>query len=55
MNVEKKVNLFLVDDDSMFLKLLAIEFLQHANFTIETFDTGEDCIANLSHNPDIII
>jgi len=55
MNVENKVNLFLVDDDSMFLKLLAFEFLQHANFTIETFGTGEDCIANLSHNPDIII
>lgn len=55
MKVENNVNLFLVDDDSMFLKLLAIEFLQHANFTIETFATGEDCIRNLSHHPDIII
>jgi two-component system, OmpR family, response regulator len=55
MKVENNVNLFLVDDDSMYLKLLAIEFLQHASFTIETFATGEDCIRNLSHYPDIII
>ena len=55
MQNENKIKLFLVDDDSVFLKLLEIEFLQHANFDIETFSTGEKCIANLSHNPDIII
>jgi DNA-binding NtrC family response regulator len=52
---EKKIKLFLVDDDAMYLKLLEIEFLQHADFDIETFATGEQCIANLSHNPDLII
>ena len=51
----KKIKLFLVDDDAMFLKSLEIEFLQHADFNIETFATGELCIANLSHNPDVII
>jgi two-component system, OmpR family, response regulator len=51
----KKIKLFLVDDDAMFLKLLEIEFLQHADFAIETFPTGELCIANLSHAPDVII
>mgnify|MGYP002631638674 CR=1 FL=1 len=50
-----QIKLFLVDDDLMYLKLLEIEFLQHADFNIETFATGELCIANLSHNPDIII
>jgi len=50
-----KINIFLVDDDAVYLKLLEIEFLQHADFTIETFATGELCIANLSHNPDVII
>ena len=54
MNSEK-IKLFLVDDDSMFLKLLEIDFLQHADFSIETFATGELCIANLSHDPDVII
>jgi DNA-binding NtrC family response regulator len=55
MNDGNKIKLFLVDDDAVYLKLLEIEFLQHANFTIETFATGEICVANLSHNPDVII
>ena len=51
----EKIKIFLVDDDVVYLKLLAIEFLQHADFTIETFATGELCIPKLSHNPDVII
>lgn len=55
MKNETKIKLFLVDDDAVFLKSLEIEFLQHADFEIETFPTGELCLANLSHNPDVII
>jgi two-component system, OmpR family, response regulator len=55
MKNENKIKLFLVDDDAVFLKLLEIEFLQHGDFAIETFPTGELCVENLSHNPDIII
>jgi two-component system, OmpR family, response regulator len=55
MNTENKVKIFLVDDDSMYLKLLEIEFQQYKNFTIETYPTGEQCIKNLSHKPDLII
>ena len=55
MKDETKIKLFLVDDDAVFLKSLEIEFLQHADFEIETFATGELCLANLSHNPDVII
>jgi DNA-binding NtrC family response regulator len=55
MNSKNKVKLFLVDDDPMYLKLLEIEFLQYPDFKLETFSTGEICIKNLSHNPDIII
>jgi DNA-binding NtrC family response regulator len=51
----EKIKLFLVDDDALFLKSLEIEFLQRADFIIETFATGELCIANLSHSPDVII
>lgn len=51
----EKIKLFLVDDDAIFLKSLEIEFLQHADFTIETFATGELCVENLSHTPDVII
>jgi DNA-binding NtrC family response regulator len=53
MNNEK-IKLFLVDDDPLFLKSLEIEFLQHADFIVEAFATGERCLENLSHNPDII-
>lgn len=45
----------MVDDDAVFLKLLEIEFLEHADFDIETYVTGELCIENLSHKPDIVI
>jgi DNA-binding NtrC family response regulator len=53
--VKNKIKLFLVDDDAMFLKSLEIEFLQNADFTIETYPTGETCMSNLSHDPDVII
>ena len=50
-----KIKLFLVDDDVVFLRALEIEFEQHGNFDIETYVSGELCIANLNGNPDIII
>lgn len=55
MKNESKIKLFLVDDDAVFLKSLEIEFLQNADFEIETFATGELCMENLSHSPDVII
>ena len=53
--IKEKIRIFLVDDDVLFLKSLEIQFLDHADFIIERFATGEDCIASLSHNPDVII
>ena len=55
MKNENKIKLFLVDDDAVFLKLLEIEFLEHADFSVQTFATGELCMENLSHSPDVII
>lgn len=55
MNDNNKVKIFLVDDDALFLKSLEIEFLENADFIVETYATGELCIANLSNNPDVII
>lgn len=55
MQTENNIKLFLVDDDALFLKSLEIELLQHADFTIETFATGELCMEHLSYNPDVII
>lgn len=55
MKSENKIKLFLVDDDAVFLKSLEIDFLQHGDFSIETFISGERCVQQLSHDPDIII
>ncbi len=51
----EKIKLFLVDDDAVFLKSLEIEFMEHADFTISTFPTGERCIASIAQKPDVII
>lgn len=55
MNNDKKVKIFLVDDDALFLKSLEIEFLENADFIVETYPTGELCIANLAQSPDVVI
>jgi DNA-binding NtrC family response regulator len=54
MNNEK-IRLFLVDDDAVFLQSLEMDFHQHTDFVIETFATGERCLASLSNRPDLII
>lgn len=55
MTNEKKVLIFLVDDDALFLKALEIEFFQNTKYAIQTFATGELCLEKISENPDIII
>jgi two-component system OmpR family response regulator len=52
---KQRIRIFLIDDDAFFLKSLEIEFLHHGDFEIQTFPTGEMCIADLSLNPDVII
>ena len=51
----EKIKLFLVDDDALFLKLLEMEFMEHADFIIETHATGELCLEHLYGHPDVII
>jgi len=53
--MKKKIKLFLVDDDAVFLKLLEIEFKEHADIDIRTFASGELCMENITECPDIII
>ena len=55
MQNEKKIKLFLVDDDAVFLKSLEIQFLDNADFDVKIFATGELCIASLPEAPDVII
>ncbi len=55
MTTEKKILLFLVDDDALFLRSLEIEFGQNTESEIMTFPTGELCLESVLQNPDIII
>lgn len=52
---EKKNLIFLVDDDELFLKDLELEFSENTKSDIRTFGTGEECLANIFLNPDIVI
>ena len=52
---EKKILLFLVDDDVLFLKSLQIDFTQNTESDIQTFITGELCLESISQNPDVIV
>ncbi len=51
----EKIKICLVDDDALFLTLLAIEFEQNPNFEVVTYPSGELCVAHLSQKPDVII
>ena len=55
MKEESKTRLFLVDDDILYLKTLEMDFREHHDFIIETFNTGELCLENLDRKPDIIV
>lgn len=55
MKTKDKLKVFLVDDDSVYLKLMEIEFLQYPDYEIETYPTGELCLKNISHHPDVVI
>ena len=52
---EKKILLFLVDDDVLFLKSLQIEFTQNTDSDIQTYITGELCLESIAQNPDVIV
>ena len=55
MKNNKKIKIFVVDDDAVYLKLLEIEFRAHGDMDIETYANGDECLAHLNNNPDIII
>jgi two-component system, OmpR family, response regulator len=53
--MKKEHKIFLVDDDALFLKSLEIQFLNHSNFEVETFATGELCLASMNKKPDVVV
>jgi DNA-binding NtrC family response regulator len=55
MSSEKKIHVFIVDDDMLFLKLLKNDFLQYPEYETTSFATGELCLEKLNELPDVII
>jgi DNA-binding NarL/FixJ family response regulator len=47
--------IFFVDDDKMILNLLEYTIKNRQNYSVKCFFSGEDCLANLSDNPDLIV
>jgi two-component system OmpR family response regulator len=55
MTKERKILVFLVDDDLLFLKSLQIEFTQNTESDIQTYATGELCLESISQSPDVVV
>lgn len=55
MNSIKKLSIFLVDDDAMYVKLLEKELNEKESYDIRTFSTGERCLEQLEEKPDLIV
>lgn len=55
MKKNKKRMIFLVDDDALYLKSLELEFLDCDEYEVMSFATGELCVENLKHKPEIVV
>ena len=54
MSDKKNMLIFIVDDDAIQLEMLK-DYLSKSNkYKVVPFSSGEDCLQNLSQNPDII-
>ncbi len=52
----KKIRVFLVDDDPLFLKALELSISSNlGSATINTFQTGEACLQNMKLKPSVVI
>ena len=51
----EKIVIFLVDDDSMYLRGLELQFRRNPVLDVYTFSSGEECIKNLVRKPDVVV
>ena len=54
MSLPKK-KIVLVDDDTVFLKMLEANLMEHDTFEIETYPTGEQFMETISNTIDLVI
>ncbi len=50
----KSYKIFIVEDNALYAKVLKRQLSQNESYNIKVFETGRDCIANLSDKPDVI-
>ncbi len=50
-----KYTILLVDDDFIFLEMLKESMIDNPDYNIVAFQSGEECIAHMHLNPDIIV
>ena len=50
-----KKKIVLVDDDTVFLKMLQANLMEHDTFEIETYPTGEQFLESISNSIDLVI
>lgn len=56
METKRKIKVFLVDDDNMFIKALKHQLSKEkTNIEIIAFPTGEECVQNLHQRPALIV
>lgn len=55
MNHEKYPLIFIVEDNSVYNKLIVNHLRSHKLIRIESFLSGEECLKNIDQKPDIII
>ncbi|PCH69500.1 MAG: response regulator [Bacteroidetes bacterium] len=47
--------IFIVDDDIFMIQLIVQHLEKNPNYSVTSFDNGEDCIKELGMNPDVVI
>jgi len=47
--------IFFVDDEPMFINLLEYTFKCREGYTVKAFQSGEECIAHMYMNPDLVV
>lgn len=55
MDKEKRIKVFLVDDDALLLKDLQLQFESQGIYETQTFSSGEECIMKLDQKPNVIV
>lgn len=51
----EEIKIFIIDDDPIYCQALKYQLKKTPNYKIYSFNTGEECIKNISLNPDIFI